>query len=279
MSVGKTTMTSLLSPTHLLKSLFFPFFLTFFLMLPLFSLQAQEMKEELKQPWMILRTTKGVIIIKLFEKKVPRTVAHIIGLVTGDKSWTDPKTKKQVSRPFYDGLEFFNIIPTYLIKTGCPLNKGHYGSGHLLKDEFHPDLKHRGAGIVSMANAGPNTNSSQFFITLRSTPWLDVKYVKGKFCRNFDLPFRCSSHKDCRDFAKQYPSASKGRPLCKMRVMKRGYTIFGQVVHGMKVVEKISETPVTVGGRPLTPIKIQRAFIRRAKHWSRRWLKLSGDID
>ncbi|MFQ5903148.1 MAG: peptidylprolyl isomerase [Candidatus Binatia bacterium] len=133
-----------------------------------------------------LKTTMGNVVLLLFEEKAPKTVGNFVGLATGAKEWTDPKSRQRVKRPLYNGTIFHRVIPNFMIQAGDPLGKGTGGPGYRFKDEFHPDLKHSKAGIVSMANAGPNTNGSQFFITLRATPWLDGKHsvfgevVKGQ---------------------------------------------------------------------------------------------------
>ncbi len=123
-----------------------------------------------------LKTTMGDVVLLLFEEKVPKTVGNFVGLATGTKEWTDPKTRQRVKRPLYNGTIFHRVIPNFMIQAGDPLGNGTGGPGYRFGDEFHPDLKHSKAGIVSMANAGPNTNGSQFFITLRATPWLDGKH-------------------------------------------------------------------------------------------------------
>jgi peptidyl-prolyl cis-trans isomerase A (cyclophilin A) len=124
--------------------------------------------------------------IKLEEEKTPETTKNFVGLATGDKEYTDPKTGKKSNEPFYDGTVFHRIIKNFMVQGGDRLGQGTGGPGYKFKDEFHASLKHTGPGILSMANAGPNTNGSQFFITLVPTPWLDNhhtvfgKLVKGE---------------------------------------------------------------------------------------------------
>ena len=122
------------------------------------------------------KTSMGDIVIELFEDKAPKTVANFIALASGTKEWMDPKTGEKVKRPLYNGTIFHRVIPGFMIQGGDPLGNGTGGPGYRFEDEFHPELKHTKNGIVSMANAGPNTNGSQFFITHKATPWLDGKH-------------------------------------------------------------------------------------------------------
>ena len=147
------------------------------------SAQAQEKKGPI---YATLKTSMGDIVIQLFEDKAPKTVANFVDLATGAKEWTDPKTKEKVKRPLYNGTIFHRVIPGFMIQGGDPLGNGTGGPGYRFEDEFNPDLKHSKPYILSMANAGPNTNGSQFFITHKATPWLDGKHsvfgevVKGQ---------------------------------------------------------------------------------------------------
>lgn len=147
------------------------------------SAHAQDKKEPL---YATLRTSAGVIVVQLFAEKAPKTVDNFVGLAAGTKEWIDPKTREQVKKPLYNDTIFHRVIPGFMIQGGDPLGNGTGGPGYRFADEFHPDLKHSKAGILSMANAGPNTNGSQFFITLSATPWLDNRHsvfgevVKGQ---------------------------------------------------------------------------------------------------
>jgi peptidyl-prolyl cis-trans isomerase A (cyclophilin A) len=162
-------------------------------------------------------TSEGQFTVRLFEDEVPQTVANFVGLVEGTKEWTDPKTRQTVKRPYYDGLVFHRVIAGFMIQGGDPLGTGTGGPGYTFADEFHPSLKHTKSGLLSMANAGPNTNGSQFFITLAPTPWLDNRH-----------------------------------------------SIFGEVVEGIDVVEKIGGTTTSKpGDRPLKPITIESVTITR----------------
>src|SRR5262245_7662525 len=121
-------------------------------------------------------TSEGNFTIRLFDEEVPNTVANFVGLAEGSKEWTHPKSGQRMKRPFYDGLIFHRVIDGFMIQGGDPLGTGSGGPGYEFGDEFSPKLKHTKAGILSMANAGANTNGSQFFITLAATPWLDNKH-------------------------------------------------------------------------------------------------------
>lgn len=113
-----------------------------------------------------IETSKGVIKVQLHDTLVPKTVANF---------------EKLVKQGFYNGLKFHRVIKDFMVQTGCPQGTGTGGPGYKFADEFHPKLKHDGPGVLSMANAGPNTNGSQFFITHVATPWLDNKHsVFGK---------------------------------------------------------------------------------------------------
>ncbi len=122
-------------------------------------------------------TTEGSFTVKLFEAEAPNTVANFVGLAEGTKQWTDPKTGQKKTAPFYDGIIFHRVIDGFMIQGGDPLGKGHGGPGYKFGDEFHPSLKHNRDGLLSMANAGPGTNGSQFFITLAPTPHLDNRHT------------------------------------------------------------------------------------------------------
>ena len=123
-----------------------------------------------------LKTSMGDIVIHLFDDKAPKTVANFVGLATGTKEWIDPKSQQKVKRPLYNGTIFHRVIPGFMIQGGDPLGNGTGGPGYRFEDEFHPDLRHTKGGILSMANAGPNTNGSQFFITLAPTLHLDNRH-------------------------------------------------------------------------------------------------------
>ena len=162
-------------------------------------------------------TSEGSFSIKLFDDDAPLTVANFVGLAEGTKEWVDPKSGAKVTRPFYDGLIFHRVIEGFMIQGGDPLGSGMGGPGYKFGDEFSPKRRHDKAGILSMANAGPGTNGSQFFITLAATPWLDNRH-----------------------------------------------TVFGEVVSGLDVVQKIGKTPTSKpNDRPVTPIVVERVTIER----------------
>jgi peptidyl-prolyl cis-trans isomerase A (cyclophilin A) len=165
----------------------------------------------------LFTTTEGDFKVRLFDADVPKTVENFAGLAEGSKEFTDPQTGQKVKRPFYDGLIFHRVIEGFMIQGGDPLGTGTGGPGYKFADEFSAKLRHTKPGLLSMANAGPNTNGSQFFITLAATPWLDNKH-----------------------------------------------SIFGEVVEGMGVVEKIGKTSTSKpGDRPLKPIAITSVKIQR----------------
>ena len=151
-------------------------------------------------------TTEGTFKIKLFPDKAPKTVENFISLAEGGKT----------GKPFYDGLVFHRVIPNFMIQGGCPEGTGRGGPGYKFADEFNRDLRHSKPGVLSMANSGPNTNGSQFFITVAETSWLDDKH-----------------------------------------------TVFGEVVEGYDVVEKISKAPRGAQDRPSQEIKINSVKIER----------------
>jgi len=133
-------------------------------------------------------TTEGDFTIQLFEEQAPKTVANFTGLADGSKEWTDPRSGKKMKAPLYNGTIFHRVIDGFMIQGGDPLGQGTGGPGYKFEDEFHPKLRHTKAGILSMANAGPNTNGSQFFITLAETSWLDNKHsVFGEVVSGMDI--------------------------------------------------------------------------------------------
>ena len=161
-------------------------------------------------------TTEGEFTVRLFEKEAPNTVANFVGLAEGTKEWTDPETNERRKAPFYDGVIFHRVISGFMIQGGDRLGQGTGGPGYKFADEFHPSLRHNRAGILSMANAGPNTNGSQFFITLGPTPHLDNRH-----------------------------------------------TVFGEVVEGLDVVQRIGAVATGRQDRPVTPVVMKKVTIER----------------
>jgi len=140
-------------------------------------------------PTATLQTNHGDITVELFEERAPNTVGNFIGLATGSKEWTDPETGDTVkNEPLYDDVLFHRVIDDFMIQGGDPTGTGRGGPGYEFDDEFHDELTHDSAGILSMANSGPNTNGSQFFITLDATPHLDGKHsVFGEVTDGMDV--------------------------------------------------------------------------------------------
>jgi len=146
-------------------------------------------------------TTLGRFTVKLFEQEAPNTVANFVGLAEGTKEWTHPGTHTKEKKPFYDGIIFHRVIDGFMIQGGDPLGEGYGGPGYQFGDEFHPSLRHTKAGLLSMANAGPGTNGSQFFVTLGPTPHLDNKHtIFGEVTEGMDVVKRIGQTKvDRRD--------------------------------------------------------------------------------
>lgn len=164
----------------------------------------------------ILHTNLGDMDVLLFEEEAPGTVANFVGLATGKREYVDPATGEPSHEPYYDGLIFHRIIDGFMIQGGDPTGTGRGGPGYKFADEFNPALRHNGAGVLSMANAGPNTNGSQFFITLGPTPHLDGRH-----------------------------------------------SVFGKVVGGLDVLEKIGAVRTDRGDRPLEDVVIDSVEVKR----------------
>lgn len=124
-----------------------------------------------------LKTNRGDIVIHLFPNHAPKTVANFVGLAEGTQEYVDPKSGQTTTGRFYDGLGFHRIIPNFMIQGGCPLGTGTGGPGYTFKDEFHPELQFDRPYLLAMANAGPGTNGSQFFITTAPTDWLNNRHT------------------------------------------------------------------------------------------------------
>ena len=147
----------------------------------------------------LFHTTEGDFKIKLHADKAPATVENFVSLAEGTKT----------GKPFYDGLVFHRVIPDFMVQGGCPDGTGRGGPGYRFADEFHPGLRHDKPGILSMANAGPNTNGSQFFITVAATSWLDNKHtVFGEVAEGYDVVEKIS----------KTPTGAQNRPQKDVKI-------------------------------------------------------------
>jgi peptidyl-prolyl cis-trans isomerase A (cyclophilin A) len=122
-------------------------------------------------------TNHGDIVVELFPNHAPKTVDNFVGLAEGTKEFVDPSTGQVATKPFYDGLVFHRIIKDFMLQGGDPLGTGTGGPGYTFEDEFHPEKQFDRPYLLAMANAGPGTNGSQFFITLVPTAWLNRKHT------------------------------------------------------------------------------------------------------
>ena len=161
-------------------------------------------------------TSEGRFTVRLFADEAPRTVENFVGLAEGTREWTDPASGKKQKTPLYNGVVFHRVIDGFMIQGGDPLGQGTGGPGYKFADEFHASLRHSKPGILSMANSGPNTNGSQFFITLGPTPHLDNRH-----------------------------------------------SVFGEVVEGLDVVQRIGGVPTGRQDRPVTPVVMNKVTIER----------------
>ena len=142
----------------------------------------------LAETYAVFNTNKGTFKAKLFDDKVPNTVANFVGLAEGTKAWKDPKTGKMVKKPFYNGLIFHRIIDGFMIQGGCPEGTGYGGPGYKFADEFGKRPKQTKAGLLSMANSRPNTKGRPVFVTLGPTPHLNGRHtVFGEVVSGMDV--------------------------------------------------------------------------------------------
>jgi peptidyl-prolyl cis-trans isomerase A (cyclophilin A) len=130
-----------------------------------------------QETFALLNTNMGTIEVRLFPDHAPKTVANFVALAEGTKEWQDPKTRKKETRKLYDGTIFHRVIPNFMIQGGDPLGSGMGGPGYDFADEFHPELAFTKPYLLAMANSGPNSNGSQFFITVAPTTWLTNKHT------------------------------------------------------------------------------------------------------
>jgi len=144
-------------------------------------------------------TTEGKFKAKLYADRAPRTVENFVSLAGGTKT----------GKPFYDGTVFHRVIPNFMIQGGDPTGTGRGGPGYQFNDEFHPELKHAKPGLLSMANAGPNTNGSQFFVTVAATPWLDNRHsIFGEVTEGYEVVQEIS----------EVPRNTQDRPLKEVKI-------------------------------------------------------------
>ena len=156
-------------------------------------------------------TTEGSFTVRLFDEEVPNTVANFVGLAEGTKEWTDPRTRQKTTAQYYNGIIFHRVIDGFMIQGGDPLGQGIGGPGYEFADEFHPRLRHDRAGILSMANRGPNTNGGQFFITLAPTPHLNDRHsVFGEVTSGMDIVRRIGST----------PTGRQDRPVKDIQILE-----------------------------------------------------------
>jgi peptidyl-prolyl cis-trans isomerase A (cyclophilin A) len=163
-----------------------------------------------------LRTSQGTVQVRLFPDQAPKTVRNFVELAEGSREWTDPETRQPTAGRLYDGTIFHRVIPRFMIQGGDPLGTGTGGPGYKFADEIHPDLRFDRPYLLAMANAGPGTNGSQFFITVVPTPHLNGKH-----------------------------------------------TIFGEVVDGREVVDRISQTQTDRNDRPVQDVVLESVSIER----------------
>jgi peptidyl-prolyl cis-trans isomerase A (cyclophilin A) len=142
----------------------------------------------------VLDTTMGQIVIRLFERQAPHTVANFVRLAKGERSWREPQTRRWVRRPFYNGLRFHQVIPGFMIETGDPRADGTGGPGYMLPDELDDALRHDRPGRVTMASDGPDRNGSRFMITVAPAPWMDRRHtIFGEVVEGMDVATRISN--------------------------------------------------------------------------------------
>lgn len=146
-----------------------------------------------KKIYAVLKTSMGDITCILYPDKAPITVKNFVNLAKGGNTWIDPRTGSSSNEPLYDGTIFHRVIPEFMIQGGDPLGKGTGGPGYTFEDEFSPSLTFSQPGMLAMANSGPNTNGSQFFITVAPTDWLNNRHtIFGKVIKGYDVAVRIS---------------------------------------------------------------------------------------
>ncbi len=159
----------------------------------------------------VIYTSMGNIVCRLFDKDAPQTVANFRGLATGTKAWTDPETNKEKHTPLYSGTTFHRVIPQFMIQGGDPTGTGMGSPGYQFEDEIDASHTFDHPGILAMANSGPNTNGSQFFITVAPTPWLNGKHsMFGEVVAGQDVV----------DAISQVPRDEQDKPLTPVKILR-----------------------------------------------------------
>jgi len=158
-------------------------------------------------------TTEGTIVVKLFSKDAPKTVENFVGLATGEKEWTHPATGEvKKGTPLYDGTIFHRCIREFMVQGGDPLGRGTGGPGYKFEDEFQSGRRFDKPGLLAMANAGPNTNGSQFFITVAPTPWLNNRHtIFGEVIKGYEIAER---------LANVVPKGANDKPKTDVKINK-----------------------------------------------------------
>ncbi len=170
-----------------------------------------------KKMYAELDTSMGKITCELYPKSAPIAVKSFTGLAQGQIEWRDPASGEVVKKPLYDGTVFHRVIPGFMIQGGDPLGNGTGGPGYRFRDEFDPSLTFSAPGMLAMANSGPDTNGSQFFITVADTSWLNNRHtIFGKVTKGYDIVEKISNA----------PRDNRDRPLEQI------------VINGIKIVEK-----------------------------------------
>lgn len=176
--------------------------------------QAQQLPAALPQEpglYAVIYTSMGDIVCRLFENEAPKTVANFVGLATGKKAWTNPADGKLEHRPLYSGTTFHRVIPDFMIQGGDPAGNGTGDPGYKFEDEFSDTLTFNRPGLLAMANSGPNTNGSQFFITVAPTEWLNHHHtIFGEVV----------SGQEVVDAISKVPRDSEDKPLTPIKILR-----------------------------------------------------------
>jgi peptidyl-prolyl cis-trans isomerase A (cyclophilin A) len=164
-----------------------------------------------KDLYATLSTTQGDIVIRFFSKDAPKTVANFVGLATGEREFVDPKTGQKTKRPYYDGLVFHRVIPDFMIQGGDPEGTGRGGPGYSFEDEFQSGRGFDKVGLLAMANRGPATNGSQFFITTSMPNYLNGRHtIFGEVIQGYDNVLKLG----------QVPRGAMDRPTVDQKIIK-----------------------------------------------------------